>query len=217
MARVRNQLLRTDEVKDNPTAALAQIANTAARPGPLTTEWWTVLIAGAISSILAVVGLPGSASAQVAGIVAPIAIALVYAFVRAHTKGALADALKAILPQAATTVGDDRIAGASVGTNGPPTGVQAASTIWLERNSHRARAIYRDRGWLHTSSALRRADVAAAPKCQSSGELMRITVPKRLAIGAQRRLPALPDRRLTLQPPHLHRPGATPAIQPQVA
>ena len=29
-------------------AAVAQVANTVARPGPLTTEWWTVLAGGTV-------------------------------------------------------------------------------------------------------------------------------------------------------------------------
>jgi hypothetical protein len=123
---VSNQLLTTDQVQKDPRAALAQMTNTAARSGPLTTEWWTVLIAGAVSSVLALVGLPGSAAAQVAGIVAPIAIALVYAFVRAQTKGALADALEAIFPQAAATAGgDSAAAGASAGPDGTAGAAEA--------------------------------------------------------------------------------------------
>jgi hypothetical protein len=119
--RLRNKLLTADEVQKNPSAALAQISNTAARPGPLTTEWWTVLIAGAVSSVLALVGVPGSAAAQVAGIVAPIAIALVYAFVRAHTKDALADALKAIFPQAGTSTANAVLAARAAGrSDGDP-------------------------------------------------------------------------------------------------
>lgn len=83
-------------------AAIAQISNTVTRPGPLTTEWWTVVLAGAISAALALTGLPGSAAAQVAGIVAPILLALMYALVRSRTKGALAEVLQAIFPQADT-------------------------------------------------------------------------------------------------------------------
>lgn len=101
MALSYNPLTQAD-VQNNPHAAVAQLANTVTRPGPLTTEWWSVLIAGAVSSISAAIGLPGPAAAQVAGIVAPIVLALVYAFVRARTKGALAEALKALFPQAAT-------------------------------------------------------------------------------------------------------------------
>lgn len=92
--------LTAADVEKNPYAAVAHITNTAARPGALTTEWWTVLIAGAASAALAVFGVSGPAAAQVAGIAAPMVLALVYAFVRAHTKGALADALKALFPQA---------------------------------------------------------------------------------------------------------------------
>jgi hypothetical protein len=83
--------------------AIANASNTVSRPGPLTTEWWTVLVATAVSAVLGVVGIKGSAGAQVATIVAPIVLALAYAFVRAHTKGALADALRAVFPQATTS------------------------------------------------------------------------------------------------------------------
>jgi hypothetical protein len=47
------QPLTADQGQKDPKAAVAQIANTVARPGPLTTEWWTVLVAGAVSSVLA--------------------------------------------------------------------------------------------------------------------------------------------------------------------
>lgn len=94
----QHQPVQSNDTKADPV--VTQLSNTVARPGALSTEWWTVLIAGAVSSALAVIGLPGSAAAQVAGIVAPILLALAYAFVRAHTKGALADALEAIFPQA---------------------------------------------------------------------------------------------------------------------
>ena len=104
-------------------AAVAQIANTVNWPGPLTTEWWSVLIAGGASSLAAAIGLPGPAAAQVAGIAAPIILALVYAFVRAQTKGALADALKAIFPQAQDVAG---AGGADVG--GPGGGVATGAS-----------------------------------------------------------------------------------------
>jgi hypothetical protein len=104
---LRKDTLTAEAVKANPSAAIAQISNTITRPGPLTMEWWSVLIAGAASAALAAAGLPGSSAAQVAGIAAPIILALVYAFVRAQTKGALADALKAIFPQATTAPPQD--------------------------------------------------------------------------------------------------------------
>lgn len=58
------------------------------------------MIAGAASAGLALTGVPGSEAAQVAGIIAPIALALVYVFVRTRTKGALAEVLQAVFPQA---------------------------------------------------------------------------------------------------------------------
>ncbi len=98
--RLYDRQLTPESVKANPMAAVAKIANTVSRPGPLTSEWWSVIIGGGVSSLLAAVGLPGPTATQVAAIAAPVVLALVYAFVRARTKGALADALKAIFPQA---------------------------------------------------------------------------------------------------------------------
>ena len=37
--------------------AIAHLTNTVSRPGPLTTEWWTVLIATTLSTVLGVVGV----------------------------------------------------------------------------------------------------------------------------------------------------------------
>jgi hypothetical protein len=95
--------LRKDRVPatsapQNPV--VAQISNTVSRPGALTTEWWSIVIAGAASAGLALTGIPGSEAAQVAGIIAPIVLALVYVFVRTRTKGALAEVLHAVFPQA---------------------------------------------------------------------------------------------------------------------
>ena len=95
--------LRKDQVPATSTEqnpVVAQISNTVTRPGALTTEWWTVVISGAASAGLALTGVPGSEAAQVAGIIAPIVLALVYVFVRTRTKGALADVLQAVFPQA---------------------------------------------------------------------------------------------------------------------
>ena len=92
------------------TAAIAAIANTVARPGPLTTEWWTMLLGGGVSALLAQVHLPGGTAAQVSAIAAPVIVSLVYAFVRSHTKGALADILKELFPQAAANAALDQAA-----------------------------------------------------------------------------------------------------------
>ena len=61
--------LRKDQVPATSTQqnpVVAQISNTVARPGALTTEWWTVVIAGAASAVLALSGVPGSVATRVA-------------------------------------------------------------------------------------------------------------------------------------------------------
>jgi hypothetical protein len=82
--------------------AIAHLTNAVSRPGPLTTEWWTVLIATTLSTVLGVVGVKGSTGTQIAATAAPVVLAIGYAFVRAHTKGVLAQALSAAFPQAAS-------------------------------------------------------------------------------------------------------------------
>jgi hypothetical protein len=82
--------------------AIANLSNTVSRPGPLTTEWWTVLVATGLTTLLGIVGVKGSTATQLAATVAPVVLALAYAFVRAHTKGALANALAAVFPQASS-------------------------------------------------------------------------------------------------------------------
>jgi hypothetical protein len=83
-----------------PTVALAQVANTISRPGVLTTEWWTLVISAVASATIGLVGVSSNTAAQFAGTIAPVAVALIYALVRAHTKGALADVLQAAFPAA---------------------------------------------------------------------------------------------------------------------
>ena len=102
---LRKAQVQTTGAAQNPV--VAQIANTVTRPGALTTEWWTVVIAGAASAALALTGIPGSEAAQVAGVIAPIVLALVYVFVRTRTKGALAEVLQAVFPQADAPAQDD--------------------------------------------------------------------------------------------------------------
>lgn len=99
------QSLTPEHVKENPNGAVAQITSTLALPGSADDGMVDGSCCRSVSSVLALVGLPGSAAAQVAGIVAPIVIALVYVFSRARTKGALADALKTISSQCAYAAG----------------------------------------------------------------------------------------------------------------
>jgi len=96
-----------NQIKTGPNAtaneqAIANLSNTVSRPGPLTTEWWTVLVATGLTTLLGIVGVKGSTATQLAATVAPVVLALAYAFVRAHTKGALANALAAVFPQASS-------------------------------------------------------------------------------------------------------------------
>ena len=92
--------VQTNDVIASPNAALAPVANTVSRPGYLTTEWYTLIAAGVVSTLVGKLGVSSNSATQVAAVIAPIAVALIYALVRGHTKGALADVLQAAFPQA---------------------------------------------------------------------------------------------------------------------
>src|ERR1700722_9753932 len=106
------QKVTKEDIKANPNSALAQVANTAARPGVLTTEWWTLVVAGIASSVIGAVGVSSNTATQIAAVIAPVAVGVIYAFTRAHTKGILADVLEAAFPQSG--------AGAATGNAGVP-------------------------------------------------------------------------------------------------
>jgi hypothetical protein len=86
---------------DPVDAALAAASNSLARRGYLTTEWWTTIIGGALSAVLALVHVSGSNATHVAAVAAPALLAGLYAFTRTMHKSALATALGAVFPQAA--------------------------------------------------------------------------------------------------------------------
>jgi hypothetical protein len=120
-----------NKVQPGPNAttaeqAIASLTNTVSRPGALTTEWWTVLVATALSTVLGIVGVNGSTATQIAATFAPIVLALAYAFVRAHTKGALADALSSVFPQATSNPPGGQ---AQVGSNVQALGDQPLATV----------------------------------------------------------------------------------------
>ena len=75
----KTQKVTKEEVGANPNQALAQIANTAARPGALTTEWWTLVVAGIASSVIGAVGVSSNTATQVSAVIAPVAVGLIYA------------------------------------------------------------------------------------------------------------------------------------------
>lgn len=86
-------------------AVLADVSNSLVARGRLTTEWWTTLIGGALSAVLALVHVHGSTGTQIVAIAAPALLAGVYAIVRTMHKSALASTLRDVFPQAAASNG----------------------------------------------------------------------------------------------------------------
>jgi hypothetical protein len=82
---------------------LAAVTKTLLRRGFLTSEWWTTIAAAGLSTVLALVGVHGSAAAQVVGILAPVIVAATYAAVRTMHKSTLAKVLAAAFPLPANT------------------------------------------------------------------------------------------------------------------
>lgn len=80
--------------------ALAAVSETLARRGYLTTEWWTTIIGGAVSAVLALVHITGSSATHVVAVVSPALLAGLYAVSRTMHKSALASALSDLFPQA---------------------------------------------------------------------------------------------------------------------
>jgi hypothetical protein len=121
----KNTIAPTNDPIAATAQSIVQMSNTVTRPGILTTEWWMGLIALGVSAALAVVGVSSSQAVEVAATVAPIVLALVYAFVRAHTKGGLADALQSIFPQATS----NPVKGQASPTPATPTAPTAATPV----------------------------------------------------------------------------------------
>lgn len=80
---------------NTPTSAdaMLQAASNSLQHGYLTTEWWTTVTATALSATLALVGVSGSPAVQVASVLAPPVVAIVYAVARTVHKSALATAV----------------------------------------------------------------------------------------------------------------------------
>ncbi len=121
---VQPAVVSVNDAKADPNSSLSPITNTVARPGILTTEWWTLIVAGVTSAAIGIVGVSNNTATQIATTAAPVAVALIYAFVRGHTKGALADVLQAVFPEAGGT--GVVATGAQAGTPGYFTPVTAA-------------------------------------------------------------------------------------------
>ncbi len=97
-------------------AVLQEVSESLVRRGYLTTEWWTTVVGGAVSAILALVHINASSATHVVAVAAPAVLAGLYAVTRTMHKSALAAALADVFPQAAG------------GTSPPPPSGQQAVT-----------------------------------------------------------------------------------------
>jgi hypothetical protein len=80
---------------------LNDVSQSLLRRGYLTTEWWTTIIGGALSTILALIHVKASSATHVVAVVSPSLLAALYAITRTMHKSALASALGDVFPQAA--------------------------------------------------------------------------------------------------------------------
>jgi hypothetical protein len=85
---------------DVAPAVIKAVSDSLVRRGYLTTEWWTTMIGGAVSAILAVVHINASSATHVVAVVAPALLAALYAITRSMHKSAVASALGGVFPQA---------------------------------------------------------------------------------------------------------------------
>jgi hypothetical protein len=97
---------------DVPQQVLADVTDSLSRRGFFTSEWWTTVIGGALSAVLALLHVSSSSATHVAAVVAPAVLAGLYAVVRTVHKSQLAGALSDIFPQAAQPPGQNGQAGA---------------------------------------------------------------------------------------------------------
>lgn len=88
---------------DGGQAVLQAVSDSLVRRGYLTTEWWTTILGGALSAVLALVHIKASSATHVVAVVAPAALAALYSVTRTLHKSALASALATVFPQAAAS------------------------------------------------------------------------------------------------------------------
>jgi hypothetical protein len=108
---------------------VTDVAESLSRRGFFTSEWWTTVIGGALSAVLALLHVSSSSATHVAAVVAPAVLAGLYAIVRTVHKSQLASALAGIFPQAAQSPGQDGQAGAGEAVTGAaaPAAIPAAT------------------------------------------------------------------------------------------
>jgi hypothetical protein len=103
---------------------LAAVSKQLLRRGYFTTEWWTTIIGGALSTVLALVHVKGSSATHVVAVVAPALLAGLYAITRTMHKSALATTLTELFPQATQSAGQ---AGQAPPAAAPPAAAPAAA------------------------------------------------------------------------------------------
>jgi hypothetical protein len=86
---------------DVAQAAFQAVSDSLLPRGYLTTEWWTTIVGGALSAVLAVVHISASSATHVVAVLAPALLAALYAITRTMHKSALASVLRDVFPQAA--------------------------------------------------------------------------------------------------------------------
>jgi hypothetical protein len=84
---------------------LAAVSKQLLRRGYFTTEWWTTIIGGALSTVLALVHVNASSATHVVAVAAPAVLAGLYAITRTLHKSALATTLAELFPQATQPTG----------------------------------------------------------------------------------------------------------------
>jgi hypothetical protein len=89
---------------DAVQAALKALSDSLSRRGYLTTEWWTTVLGGALSAVLALVHISASSATHVVAVVTPALLAALYAITRTLHKSALASLLGDAFPQATAAV-----------------------------------------------------------------------------------------------------------------
>jgi hypothetical protein len=98
---------------DVAQATLQAVSDSLVPRGYLTTEWWTTIVGGALSAVLAVVHINASSATHVVAVVAPALLAALYAISRTVHKSALASLLRDLFPQAAAASAPPVAAGQS--------------------------------------------------------------------------------------------------------
>jgi hypothetical protein len=89
---------------DAVQSALQAVSDSLVPRGYLTTEWWTTIVGGALSAVLAVVHISASSATHVVAVVAPALLAALYAVARTMHKSALAALFRELFPQATAAI-----------------------------------------------------------------------------------------------------------------